>query len=148
MRLATHYILESLQILRGATGLELITSIIFLQILDANTDVIHEQAQREGRFLALDDVAPDALRQPVSVYSVSQALNLPYETTRRHIQLLIDEGLCRRIKGRGIIVTAAALSSPAMIAAVLRNSRNLNALVEAVPVPEHVVEMRRRSVPA
>ncbi|WP_139373843.1 hypothetical protein [Enhydrobacter aerosaccus] len=56
---------------------------------------------------AFRTVLPDHLRRPVSVMAVANSLRLPYETTRRHAAALVDQGICVRVGGRGILVPAA-----------------------------------------
>ena len=47
---------------------------------------------------------PDALRQPVSVLAISRSLRLPYETARRHADVLVREGLAERAGRQGVFV--------------------------------------------
>lgn len=124
MRLSTSFVLESLRLLRKATGLEMTTAVVFLQILDATSGLIEELSRREGRFDEASDLPADELREPVSVYVIAHDLEMPYETARRHVQLLIEKGLCRRVGARGVIVPREALARPALLAAVAANAGN------------------------
>jgi predicted ArsR family transcriptional regulator len=47
---------------------------------------------------------PDDLRQPVSVLAISRSLRLPYETIRRHADVLVREGLAARAGRQGVFV--------------------------------------------
>lgn len=52
----------------------------------------------------------DSPRTPVSAYAVAKRLGLPYETVRRHVARLVDEGRCVRVGARGgVIVPLAAI---------------------------------------
>lgn len=57
---------------------------------------------------------PDDLRAPVSIRMMSRELGLPYETVRRHVGTLIEEGRLRAIAGKGVIVPAAVLGDDRM----------------------------------
>jgi len=63
----------------------------------------------------------------VSVHALSLDLALPYETTRRHVNALIEQGLCDRVEA-GILVRAEVLERDGMVAAHRKNLENLNAL--------------------
>lgn len=49
---------------------------------------------------------------PTPVLAISESLGIPFETTRRHVTALADDGLCRRTRG-GIIATPVAPESTA-----------------------------------
>lgn len=61
-----------------------------------------------------DGVYPDELRRPVSVMSVANFLGLSYETTRRHVSLLIDRGYCVRVGARGVMIPSGVLRGAEM----------------------------------
>ncbi len=132
MRLCTRFMLDGLDSLRRATGMDLMSSVIYLKIVDANTGLIDEVAETEGRFQAIDDMPPDELREPISVYNIAQALGLPYETTRRHVQMLIEEGLVRRVGGHGVIVHSEGLARPAMLANVVGTAAYVDDFVDTI----------------
>lgn len=131
MRLTMALFLETLTLLRSTTGLETTTAIVFLQILDSNTRLIEDVSESSGRFAELPDLPGDELREPVSVYAIAHELDMPYETVRRHVRLLIERGLCRRLGNRGVIVPSQTLARPAMMGAVAANARNVAAFAEA-----------------
>jgi len=55
----------------------------------------------------------DRDRLPVSVSHVSRGRGVPYETTRRRLAWLVDEGFCRRVEG-GVLPSVGLLSEPAL----------------------------------
>lgn len=54
---------------------------------------------------------------PISMHALANSLSRPYETVRRHVHALIDEGICDR-QPNGVITQAQSLTSPAMMAMV------------------------------
>lgn len=61
-----------------------------------------------------DGVYPDEMRRPVSVMSVANFLGLSYETTRRHVSLLIERGYCVRVGARGVMAPSSVIRGPMM----------------------------------
>lgn len=61
-----------------------------------------------------DGIYPDELRRPVSVMSVANFLGLSYETTRRHVSLLIERGYCVRVGARGVMAPAEVIRGSVM----------------------------------
>jgi len=118
-RLAGEFFIRGVEIIARAHDGDLLKGIIFTAIAVAN---------REG--------APPASGQagfrPVSVMSVASSIGVPYETTRRYVNLLVSDGLCER-KGRsGVVVTEAGLMKPSMIAAYQETYTSFNRLVAAL----------------
>jgi DeoR/GlpR family transcriptional regulator of sugar metabolism len=64
-------------------------------------------------FAVAEGTPPDEMRQPVSVYALAKSLSMPYETTRRYVARLVEEGLCIKVVG-GILVPGSVLSTPRM----------------------------------
>ena len=76
---------------------------------------------------------PDEARRPVSAYSVSKRLSIPYETVRRHIRDLVQQGRCEAWED-GFVVPAKVFGhsrSRAETQAVLDAVRNLVAACQA-----------------
>jgi DNA-binding transcriptional ArsR family regulator len=59
----------------------------------------------------------DSDREPVSVYAVAKTLNLPYETTRRHVRRLMERGLLEK-SGAGVIVPERVSARPQVLAGI------------------------------
>lgn len=99
-RLANEFFLAGMKIAVDATATDLVTVLIFLAIARAN--------QADG---LRDEILPDERSVPVSVYALSRQLRMPYETVRRHVGILIGEGLCRKVAAGGLIVPVEVLRS-------------------------------------
>ena len=116
-RLAGEFFIRGVEIIARAHEGDLLKGIIFTAIAVAN---------REGAS------AGQAGPRPASVMSVASSIGLPYETTRRYVNLLVAQGLCER-KGRsGVVVTDAGLAGPRMIAAYQETFTSFNRLVAAL----------------
>lgn len=85
----------------------LVNGVVFLAIARAN--VQHLRRGPDAEEFDEDGVYPDELRRPVSVLSVANFLGLSYETTRRHVALLVEEGLCVKVGRRGVVAPAAVM---------------------------------------
>lgn len=88
---------------------DVLHGIILIAIIQANAEPPRRSAgdQNHETVAALPDDSP---RTPVSAYAVAKRLGLPYETVRRHVARLVDEGRCVRVGARGgVIVPLAAI---------------------------------------
>jgi hypothetical protein len=118
-RLAGEFFIRGVEIIARAHGGDLLKGIIFTAIAVAN---------REAAPVAGRDQAP----RPVSVMSIASSIGVPYETTRRYVNLLVGQGFCER-KGRsGVVITEAALLSPGMMVAYQETYTSFNRLVTAL----------------
>lgn len=123
VRLGADYMLRSLRMLGELSGGQMLSGMISLAIVQANTGHL----DGGGAYRDLSDLPPDGVRRPVSVLAIANSLGLPYETTRRHIDKMIQAGQVQRVDG-GIIVPAAALDSARhreLLAAHLTSLRRL-----------------------
>lgn len=126
-RLSGEYILRSLRILADFHDGDLIDAIICQAILSANT--AHLEGNGVGQGLPPCDglPPPDHRRRPVSVLRLAGALGIPFETTRRHVNRMIQKGRCQRVRG-GVIVSERVLSKTGPTQAARANVRNLRRL--------------------
>jgi hypothetical protein len=85
---------------------DVLSGTIFLTLAHANTQHL-VGPQRD--FHASVGVVPDDQRRPASIHSISAFLGVPYETTRRHVNRLIERGLCERRSGKGVVVPASVV---------------------------------------
>jgi hypothetical protein len=106
---------------------DILRSVIFLALVDANTRHLRPSDPIARTFSGTNDQVPDEIRRPVSVHALSLDLALPYETTRRHVNALIEQGLCARVEA-GILVRAEVLERDGMVATHRKNLENLTAL--------------------
>lgn len=83
------------------------TMIVFMSILRAS--VSHLNRDRSPNPEAVSGVFPDTLRRPVSILAISDLTGFPYETTRRHVLKLVENGFCSRLGSREFIVSEDVL---------------------------------------
>jgi hypothetical protein len=119
-RLSSDYVLRVVRLIADAYGGSIITAVVGQAIIAANTAHL---GGRSGEGEAWTGHAPpDELRRPVSVLALARSLDLPFETTRRHVQALEAAGRCVRVRG-GVIVPASALEHAASMQAAELNLR-------------------------
>lgn len=106
---------------------DMLRGVIFMAIIDANVRELTPDSALSQAYSEADDVVPDELRRPVSVHALALAMDFPYETTRRHVNRLIADGLCIR-RERGVIIPGAVLSRGPMVASVRKNFEHLGDL--------------------
>jgi len=117
-RLAGEFFVRGIEIVARAHGGDLLRGIIFTAIAVANGEAT--------------PVSGGGERRPVSVMSISHSIGVPYETTRRYVNILVAEGLCSREGRRGVIVSDHALMSPAMETAYRETFASINRLATAL----------------
>lgn len=108
-RISSAYFMRSLQLIASLLDGEVLTSLIFQAIVTANTQHLDGTAAPEG-YRGDGAPPPDDLRRPISVLALSNSLGLPFETVRRHVNKLLADGYCRRVKG-GVIIPQQVLES-------------------------------------
>ena len=118
-RLSAAYLLRTVGLLAETYG-DIRTGILAQTIVVANTAHLDTRAGDGRRYAGVDENPPDALRRPISVARLAESLGRPFETERRHVQRLIDEGVCVRVPG-GLIVPGAVLEAPPAVRAMLAN---------------------------
>ena len=131
LRLSTEYILRSIDLMTKVVGGDLVKGLIFVAVVQANTQHILSDEQMSQAYSEADDSVPDESRRAVSVHALSVSLGIPYETTRRYVNKLLADGLCVRVR-RGLVVPAEVLNQPEMISALKRNFANLQRLVSGL----------------
>lgn len=128
LRASTRFFLKSVDILaRAVSDGDILRGVIFLAIVDANTRHLRPADPVARSYAGTSNSVPDGMRRPVSVHALALDLALPYETTRRHVNALIDQGLCQRVEA-GILAPAEVLDRDAMVATHRKNIENLRAL--------------------
>ncbi|PZO02365.1 MAG: hypothetical protein DCF28_08590 [Alphaproteobacteria bacterium] len=104
------FLLDSLAIFSKLFDGDITSMLIFFTM--ARCSVNHLNREKVPRAEATEGVFSDTFRRPVAILSISDYLNLPYETTRRHVMKLVERGLCRRQGSRKFLITAETLSRP------------------------------------
>lgn len=118
-RISSDYLLRTIHLLKEAHGGNLLDALIFQAIAQANVAHLHGPETLRWSHPPSDDQ-----RRPVSILAIATGLGLPFETTRRHVNRMIDDGRCRRDTG-GVIAPAAALASNRATTAAEKNLANL-----------------------
>lgn len=127
LRLSSEYILRSIDLMTNVVGGDLVKGLIFLAVVQANIQhLVHDDGLSQA-YSEASDMVPDEARRPVSVHALSVSLGIPYETTRRYVNKLLNEGYCERVR-RGLVVPAAVLQREQMLNALKRNFANLQRL--------------------
>jgi hypothetical protein len=113
-RLATRILIDSLLrqlvIVGGAQKSDVMLTLVYLAILSANQHHVSTDSDPARRHSGLESPAPDADLRPISAHSLALSLGIPYETARRYIGKLIDDGRVARVKG-GVIVPQSQSAS-------------------------------------
>jgi hypothetical protein len=99
----------------GMAGLKTLDAILVMAVNQANIAPLTRDPDARVRYGALAAPAPDDERRPVSVSAVAASLTLPYETVRRRLRHLADEGICT-LNDRGAVVPRAFLASDGYLA--------------------------------
>ncbi|MFN3521903.1 MAG: hypothetical protein ACK4YQ_06615 [Phenylobacterium sp.] len=105
----------------------LLTGLIFVAI--AQSSVQHLNKPLRLNPSAVDGVFPDELRRPVSVLGLAQFLGLPYETTRRHVNRLVELGYVNKVGARGVITPSEVMRRPEVDRLVAANFSSVRQFV-------------------
>lgn len=128
LRAATGFMLNSVDLMSRIVGGDILRGVIFTAIVDANVRHIRPGDVVGQTYSEASDQVPDDLRRPISVHALALELDIPYETTRRHVNALIAQGFC--VRGEtGILVPASVLARDQISMALRRNFENLRRLV-------------------
>jgi len=111
--LSLHFVLDVATISRG--GGDLLDPLLTATIVDANQGALHADLELQRRYGDHGSALPDELRRPVSVHALSVSLRLPYETVRRRVKRLAEQGVCR-LGPHGAVVPQAVVTSPPYLA--------------------------------
>lgn len=101
------YSIENLEIFEH----NLVAGDAFLCIFNENNRPLVEDDELAVRYSLLESPPPDALRRPASIRSVARRTGYPAETTRRHVNRLVELGFVER-RGEGLIIPTAVMVRP------------------------------------
>ena len=121
-RLGLNYQLAMARLVVQAMDRDILTALILLAITRANVLDLVRNPTAVAPYQGVDGNPPDELRRPVSVYAIARQLRTPYETVRRHVSRLKEEGLCEG-HPRGVIVPSSALVGERWLHAIEENAR-------------------------
>ena len=133
MRASEEYFLRCIALLNSVFPNDLLRGVIWIAIIHANIYHLLDNPDLGEAFASEEAPPPDAERRPVSRAAIAQSLGLPLETCRRHINQMVQDGLCVEVDG-GVIVPAAQLSSPVALRANQQNVVNLRRLLQRIGV--------------
>jgi DNA-binding Lrp family transcriptional regulator len=125
-RFSGHFGLSLISLISGPQN-DPVRGMILATILVANTRSVSQAPDMASRYAAASTPLPDMERIPVSVSAVASSLQLPFETARRRVNSLIEEGLVIRER-RGVYIQAQLITSPVAQAAMATNFANLQRL--------------------
>jgi hypothetical protein len=140
MRWSLDLFLRMVHQISTSFGGDLTSGIVFLAVVRANGQHLAEISQLDYSLSMA--VIPDEARRPVSAKSISDSLDLPYETARRHLKRLCAKGYCQRV-AEGYLIPQEVLERPDFTDVVARNfvnvqimlSRARRAGLDVVPPP-------------
>jgi DNA-binding Lrp family transcriptional regulator len=77
-----------------AFGDDPLDRIILIAVAEANVTALTSDPSLSHRYATLDEPPPDELRRPVSISAVAARTGMAFETIRRRIRQLAEQGLC------------------------------------------------------
>ena len=110
-----------------AFGDDPLDRIILIAVAEANVVALVNDPNLSHRFGMLDDPPPDELRRPVSISAVAARTGMAFETIRRRIRQLAEQGLCE-LDTEGVRVPTrviARVENDAALTAICRLTRTL-----------------------
>jgi DNA-binding Lrp family transcriptional regulator len=132
------FLLDVLEV--GRRGRDLIDSLLIAAIVVTNLSGIDREAEREFIEAEVGRPVSDDLRRPISINAIAQSLRLPFETTRRRIRALEQEGVVVSTPA-GVYVPGAILTQPEYMQIVFARHRRLGEFyrdlldIGALPAP-------------
>lgn len=128
LRASTTFFLRSADMLaKTVGGGDILRGVIFLAIADANVRHLRPGDVLSQTYSELGDQVPDELRRPISIHALAHELELPYETTRRHVNHLMSDGLCVRGQS-GVLIPAEVLARETITEGLRSNFEHLRQL--------------------
>lgn len=103
------------------------SAFVCLAVVTANTRHLSD-AVRGADALDLEAFVPDSLRRPARTSEIAALVGLPYETARRNLVTLVEDGRCRRVS-KGWILPAETLFREKLFSALTSNITNLNRML-------------------
>ncbi|WP_304218760.1 hypothetical protein [Phenylobacterium aquaticum] len=118
-RLSLSFFLDGLDLMGRVLDMEPLSVLIMRYVGFANIEHLVADPVLGPRYAGVEEVPPDDLRRPVSVYAVGKALLIPYETVRRHATKLVKLDLMERRPDGGLVAPARVITSPAIVAGMV-----------------------------
>jgi hypothetical protein len=130
-RILSDYFFRTLDALHRQVP-DVMTAMILLDIMRTSGGQI--TAVQQAEVLRAGWVPPTE-RMPVRVAHIARRLSIPYETTRRHVGWLVEQGYCRR-EGGGVLLAADYLRTPTLFSiatGALADARRMFRQIAALP---------------
>jgi DNA-binding Lrp family transcriptional regulator len=149
--MSVDFFLDVVGLVRGRR--DHLDALLLSVIVQANLAEIDRRADLQLAFAGAGEPPPDDLRRPVTMHALSESLRQPFETVRRRIHRLLEQGEVER-RPEGLIVPARALSSPECLRTAALVCERLRRFYEDLadrellaPLPGATVVLGRATVP-
>lgn len=134
-RLGGEFFVRGIEIAARAHGGDLLRGIIFTAIAVANSEHLGAGGEPTG-------AAGD--RRPVSVLAISNSIGVPYETTRRYVNMMVRDGQCERQGRRGVVIREEAFDEPGIVNAMWETLASFNRLASTLRRMDYAPSATRR----
>ncbi len=152
VRLGGEHLLNTARLSTRAVNSDLLTTTLFLAISRANVREVTAAAQKGPHYSGIDEIPPDELRRPISVYALARELRLPYETARRYAGKLLRARIVERV-GDGLVIPSVVYARAGMRQILEETCEETQRFVDALaqagvhgPTPTPSPGDRRRQV--
>ena len=108
-RLTVAFVLDMVSIARGDR--HVLDALLISTITQANIAPILQQGDLQVAYATVEEAVPDELRRPISINALANSMGLPFETVRRRVKGLVDEGICA-YRDTGVVLPTSAFTSP------------------------------------
>ena len=125
-RMGGEYVLRATRLLIETFGD--VRAGLIVQTIDTANNALPTLGPSRRQAAVPGGVSPDAARRPIRVSRLAETAGLPFETTRRIVQRLIETGACMRVEG-GVIVPRATLESVPIVRNTMANLAYVRRLV-------------------
>jgi DNA-binding Lrp family transcriptional regulator len=126
-RLSAQYLLRVCHLIAEVYG-DIRYGVVAQTIIAANTAHLDWRGGDGWRYAHIEEPPPDEVRRPIRIARLSESLGLPFETVRRYVRRLVDDGSCVQVKG-GLIVPRDVQQRPAAIRGAVANVGYVRKLV-------------------
>ena len=109
------YVRDASMITRGER--EAYDAFILSTIGNASAAYLNRVNETSVQFATAESPAPDEVLRPISVNALAQSLGMPFETVRRRVKGLTEEGLIESTPA-GVVILSRTIASPAYTAMV------------------------------
>lgn len=114
VRLGINYFLDVIALIGRTLEVDALGALVMRAVSFVN---LEQHAYDPSAYPEVPVGPKDSEREPVSVYAVAKTLNLPYETTRRHVRRLMERGLLEK-SGAGVILPERVSARPQVLAGI------------------------------